>query len=284
MTVSAPTVVLTRPVQDVKPWLDALQAQHVPTVVLPLLRIALIADAARWLRVWQDVQAGHYAAVMGVSSNAFRAFFANRPEGLGAKGIPSQVRFWATGAGSAHTLQSLGVPPMQIDQPVPDAAQMDSEHLWPVVASQVRLGQRVLMLRGASSGNNPAEAKPSGNPWLAHQLQAAGVVVDELAVYQRLAPIWGSAQLALLQWALQRRVVWLLSSSEALGHLPAAVDWSTQCAMATHPRIAKSAIERGFGQVISTQPQVQNVLACVASLSTDGALKGAMDAGLELSP
>jgi uroporphyrinogen-III synthase len=60
--------------------------------------------------------------------------------------------------------------------------------------------------------------------------------------------------------------VWLLSSSEAAGHLlglaPQA-DWSGAVAIATHPRIAQAAGVLGFGRVDVVAPTPQAVQAWV---------------------
>jgi uroporphyrinogen-III synthase len=61
---------------------------------------------------------------------------------------------------------------------------------------------------------------------------------------------------------------WLFSSSEAVHHLTSATphtDWSSACAIATHPRIAASAKAAGFGRVIETRPALPDVLRALES-------------------
>ena len=48
-----------------------------------------------------------------------------------------------------------GVPLDCIDSPAPDATQFDSESLWQQVATQVRAGDRILIVRGCSEGAEP---------------------------------------------------------------------------------------------------------------------------------
>jgi uroporphyrinogen-III synthase len=62
--------------------------------------------------------------------------------------------------------------------------------------------------------------------------------------------------------------VWLFSSSEALAALrvlhPQA-HWGAATALATHPRIAQTARETGFGRVIESRPSLKDVLRALES-------------------
>jgi len=171
-------------------------------------------------------------------------------------------------------LAARGVGVEHIDALAADAVQFDSEALWPVVAPQLRPGQRILIVRGASkSAVLPPEPvgqalAGNGRDWLIQQCQAAGAQVQACVAYERRAPLCTSAHQSQLQSATAPGSCWLFSSSEALAHLrqlaPAAV-WTQASALATHPRIAAAARAAGFGHVIDTRPTLADVLSALKS-------------------
>ena len=59
----------------------------------------------------------------------------------------------------------------------------------------------------------------NGRPWLADQLTAAGVQVDIVVSYERSAPVFDAAELALCVKPAADKSIWLLSSSEAVANL-----------------------------------------------------------------
>ena len=66
----------------------------------------------------------------------------------------------------------LGLSFRQIDGPSPDAAQFESEALWQNVHDQIRAGDRVLIVRGASpatgnAGRPAPSTQGAGRDWLA---------------------------------------------------------------------------------------------------------------------
>jgi uroporphyrinogen-III synthase len=89
-------------------------------------------------------------------------------------------------------------------------------------------------------------------------------------------PVLEPAQQALLAQALAQPAqhLWLLSSSEAVGHLtrlaPGA-DWSASQALASHARIAASACALGFGRVREVAPAREAVLQALRALSIQSA-------------
>jgi uroporphyrinogen-III synthase len=187
---------------------------------------------------------------------------------------------WATGPGTRQALLEQGVPNDSIDSPAADAAQFDSEALWSIVKHQVKPGDKVLIVRGSSPNNVDSEGfKPeqmNGRPWLADQLTTAGVQVDVVVSYQRSAPVFEAAELALMTQAARDKSVWLLSSSEAVANLrtlsssvsglPLDLSWSNARAIATHPRIAQAARDAGFGVVYESRPLLVDVAASIESL------------------
>lgn len=295
---AAPRVLVTRPQAQADDWVARLQALGVEAAALPLLRIGPAQDP----RPLQQVRAGlaRYAAVMFVSPNAVRAFFATSAAGMdpatGAQVLaggmlppaqhptparssmpsvpspaspPTPLQFashWpphllaaGTGPGTAVALLQAGVPAANIVCPSADQGQdFDSEALWQLLRDhRPWAGTQALIVRGEG-----------GRDWLAQALAAQGAQVHFVEAYRRLPPQLDAAASALLHQALARPLqhVWLFSSSEALGHLPAlapAADWRDSTALASHPRIATTASGLGFGRVIQVLATPQAVAAAL---------------------
>ena len=248
-------VVLTRPVPEAERWAARLGERGVPSLVLPLLAIGPAPDAAALARAAQD--ADRYAAVMFVSANAVQGFFAAQP-------AFRRARAWAPGPATQEALRAAGVPATRIDAPAADAAQFDSESLWQQVQGQLGAGDRLLLVRGGDR-----DGRGQGRDWLLQQLQGRGVAVDTAVAYTRAAPAWSDGQREAARQAADDGSLWLFSSSEAAGHLPALLpgqDWSRARALATHPRIAESVQGLGFGVVHSTRPGWDAVLASIESI------------------
>lgn len=270
-----PTVVLTRPHTEALQWQQQLQALGQNTVVLPLIEIAPAQDAATRAALEAiRQQLGHYRALMFVSPNAVRGFMAapGMAEALAQALRDGTTRCWAPGPGTHKALQAAGVPDHAIDSPAADAAQFDSESLWDVVAPQIRMHDRVLIVRGASQGVPSAPSlhvQGSGREWLSRQLQAQGAQVTLVGVYARQCPPATPALLtALTQHVQDPATVWLFSSSEAIAHLQQLMptqSFQHQRALTTHPRIAEAAHAAGFGNVQQCKPGVVEVCASIES-------------------
>lgn len=239
-------LILTRPRAQAEDWVQRLAALGVRTEVLPLLEIAPL-DPAPARQAWErlaDPQG--LALLMFVSPNAVQHFFAARPDGLA---WPAQTLAATVGPGSAQALLAHGVPAACLRQPPSDAPSLDSEHLWPILATDDWSGRRVLLVRG-----------DGGREWLADRLRDAGASVEAVSVYRRQAPRWTAQEQTLLDDALRapQAYVWLFSSAEAIDHLPAlaapGADWSRSRAIATHERIAERARRLGVGHVVLTRP------------------------------
>lgn len=249
-------ILVTRPESEARQWVEELRARGLDARAVPLIEIAPVADPAPVIAAWERLE--QYRAVMFVSGNAVRHFFARRP---GGRPWPVPTRAWAPGRGTVEALAMAGVAPAVVDAPPPEATQFDSETLWQQVASQIRAGDRVLIVRGAD-----AQGASSGRDWLADQLTAAGVRVDVIAAYRRRPPQFSDSQLAQAQ---QAGSVWLFSSSQAIAHLRSllpAADWSRSRAVATHPRIAQAARTAGFGVVCESRPSLDAVVAALESI------------------
>jgi uroporphyrinogen-III synthase len=248
-------VVVTRPRQEAERWAARLRARGHEPLVLPLMAIGPPKD----LQPLREVAAhlARYAAVMFVSANAVQGLFALAPRFDGP-------RAWAPGLATRDALRAAGVPRERIDTPAEDAQQFDSESLWQQVGGQLQAGDRLLLVRGGDS-----EGRSQGRDWLAQQLAQRGVAVDTVVAYVRAAPAWTGEECAAGARAAEDGSVWLFSSSEAAGNLPAllpAQSWARARAIATHPRIAQAVRALGFGRVQEARPAFDDVLASIESL------------------
>ncbi len=268
-------LVVTRPAPGAAAWVEALRAKGWPAVAHPMIDITGpqtpedIATLHHWRRHW-----GQADAMLFVSTAAVQHFFAQGVAALPA----SRTRFWAPGPGTARQLTQaiapLGLAQDRIDAPAADAKQFDSEHLWPLVSSQVAPGRLVLIVRGASEQVEetddavPTAVAGSGRTWLIEQCLAAGATVRGCVAYARRAPSLSAADHVWIQAATGQGNVWLFSSSQSLTTLQALrppLQWSQASALVTHPRIATTAEKAGFGRVVQTRPTVADVVRALES-------------------
>lgn len=251
-------VIVTRPAHEATAWAQTLAAAGHAVQVLPLIEIGPAPDPDALARCRQAL--ARYDAAMFVSAQAVRAFWA--APGPAPQAVPA-LRCWAPGPGTARALQAAGVPLAQIDAPLADAAQFDSEALWAVVGRQVGPGHRLLLVHGVSTDGH------LGRDWLLAQCEAAGGTAQRCAAYQRCAPQLTPADCERVQAWVGEGAWWLFSSSEAVQHLARAcpaVDWSAARALVTHPRIGVAAARLGFGVVRDTRPALPDVLQTLESL------------------
>ena len=275
-------VIVTRPETDAQAWLDAIQKAGHEAVYLPLIEIGPAPDTQAVDLAWQ--QWPRWQAVMFVSAQAVRMFFAQRPMQAGP-------RFWATGPGTRQALIEAGVAANAIDAPNADSAQFDSEALWQVVSPSLKKQVPVLIVRGnedsldsnptltanatASANSNPSNNQPVnpqgvGRDWLAQQIIQAGASVEFVVAYSRRPPQWSAPQLEIAKQAAFDGSVWCFSSSQAVLHMQAQlpnVQWNKACCVATHARIAQTARDVGFVHVVQTRPVLSDVLASLESLA-----------------
>jgi uroporphyrinogen-III synthase len=245
-------VLVTRPQPQADEWVQRLRDLGQQAAALPLLAIeALPGDDPALQLAWRQVEGCRL--LMFVSPNAVAAFMAGRPPGWV---WPQGLLAGATGPGTVAALRAQGVPDASIASPRPDAAQFDAETLWAHrLEREDWAGRRVLIVRASE-----------GRDWLSERLTAQGAQVTPVTAYRRCAPRLGEAERALLRRVVQapQQHAWLLSSSEALGHLSgclaelAEADWAPALrqvpAWATHPRIADNARAAGFAKVHAAQP------------------------------
>jgi uroporphyrinogen-III synthase len=263
-------VIVTRPADQARQWVDALTAQGWQAQSFPLIEIADALDDAQ--RQALHVRAAQMDVCMWVSSNAVSYFYQQkRPlaqENSAQAAINiivkmQHIRHWATGPGTLAALQQHGVPLAQIDAPDMQAAQWDSQALWQCVAAQIQPGIHVLILRGEDVGTPSAS-----RDWLAEQVRAAGGEAEFAAVYQRRAPQFSAAQIAWAHKAARDGSVWVFSSSQAVTHLPV-IDggWSQARCIVTHERIAQAARAKDFAVVCTSRPDINDVVQSLKSLT-----------------
>ena len=202
-------VLVTRPAADAQRWTQALRERGLEAESLPLIEIAPLADPSALTAVWQQLPP--HTAVMFVSANAVQHFMAARPDQQ-----PLQAQAWGTGPGTQAALLAAGWPPALVRCPAADADKFDSEALWALVQADVQAwpGRSVLIVRGAD-----AHGQLAGRDWLAQQLQAAGLRVQQCVAYVRRQPVMDEATLARARTALQDGSWWLFSSAEAAHNL-----------------------------------------------------------------
>jgi uroporphyrinogen-III synthase len=288
-------VIVTRPARECTQWVEQLQRSGFAAVALPLIEIGpadSAGDAQALQHVWDTLDT--YAACMFVSGNAVNYFFkSNRPlaEVIPAReapkniaselppALPPHLRFMAPGPGTVAALIAAGVSAQQIDGPAPDASQFDSQALWATVGARHWLGHRVLIVRGHTRTGRGDEAADSaaapGRDWIARQWMAAGATVDFLRVYVRRAPQLSTQMRQLAQAAAGDGSVWLLSSSEAVDNLVGmgGIELQSARAVATHPRIAEAARAAGWGMVIESRPQLEDITAALHRMAAGGSIE-----------
>ena len=258
-----PRVLVTRPEPEASQWVDAMRSEDIAAEALPLIEIAPAIDVRPVHQAWRAL--AQYAAVMFVSANAASRFFDQKPNDSTVEWPSTAIETiaWATGPGTRQALQRAGLAPHQIVSPTPDAPQFDSEALWARVRSEVRPGQRVLIVRGSDASGHGV-----GRDWLGNQLADAGVTVDRVLAYRRCAPTWNPGRRALARAAASDGSWWLFSSSEAIDNLQRCLPdeaWGSARALATHPRIAARARAAGFGVVCESRPTLAELMASIKS-------------------
>lgn len=278
-------VIVTRPETDAQAWLDAIQKAGHEAVYLPLIEIGPAPDTQALALAWQQWQ--RWQAVMFVSAQAVRMFFAQRShpvlfetkqssqDSIDVWGQSLGPRYWATGPGTRQALLEAGVATDRIDAPNADASQFDSEALWQVVSPSLKKNAPVLIVRGSedasdSSNNQPFNSQGVGRDWLAQQIIHAGASVEFVVAYSRRPPQWSAQQLDIAKKASSDNSVWCFSSSQAVLHLQAQlpdVQWQQARCVATHARIAQTARDVGFVNVVQTRPVLSDVLASLESLA-----------------
>lgn len=241
-----PPVVVTRPLAQSEALVRRIEASlGRRAVAFPLLEIQALADTAALRAALDAVE--RYAMVAFVSPNAIDAAFAVLPR------WPAMVPLAVMGEGSRRALAARGIdaPAYRILAPA-DPDRTDSETLFKSLDLSMLRGKRVLIVRGES-----------GRELLADSLRDAGVEVDQVAAYRRIAPAWNGSRQRSLEALLAARPDWIITSSEALRVL---FDWTRRLGGETvlaalrgqrflvpHPRIAETAEGLGLTRIVLTR-------------------------------
>lgn len=265
-------ILVTRPEPQASAWVADLRQRSLDAHALPLIQITAPANPAPVQALWHALP--RFRLLMFVSPAAVHWFFRLRPAGLL---WPAHTLAATPGPGTARSLldegQAIGLQASHLICPAEQAEQFDSEALWPLLSPLDWAGQHVAIV----SGGDQQEVR--GRHWLAEQWQTRGAQVQAVLSYQRGAAHWTAAQQTLARQALSQpdTHVWLLSSSQALAnlgahHLPALglaqpPDWPRVRALATHPKIADSALALGIGHITACRPTLEAVAQALRSMS-----------------
>ncbi len=250
-------VVITRPRAQADALVARLAEFGVESYRFPLLEIRPIADSTA-LRTTL-ARLSDYAMVAFVSPNAIDAAFEH------IQRWPSEVVAAVVGEGSRQALARHGLTESNthIASPV-DPHRTDSETLLDVLDMNALIGRRVLIVRAET-----------GRELLADRLRSSGVLVEQIAAYQRALPMLDAERRAQLIDLLAQQLAWVITSSEALRHLlemvrQLAQDWALPRLLDSqlivpHPRIAETAHALGFTRVTQTASGDEALLAAIQS-------------------
>ena len=235
-------VVITRPAAQAEALAHRLAESGCPVRMFPLLEIQPLADTSELSATFAKLT--DYAMVAFVSPNAIDAVFAHLTV------WPKPVSVAVVGEGSKLALARHGVTDANAHIISPaDKLRTDSETLLVELDLDALRGKKVLIVRAES-----------GRELLADQLRAAGVDVEQIVAYQRLAPTLDETRRAVLLALLDEQNDWVITSSEALRLLKQMVEQAASSAgwqrmqnktlIIPHPRIAETASELGFTHTI----------------------------------
>ena len=267
---SMPRVILTRAPDESKSWSVGLLAAGYEVVSLPLIHIQLAPDPVAIEAAAQQLST--YRAVMFVSAHAAAGFLYGAVPALEPVFQARQIRAWVTGPGTRQALMAMGIDATCIDAPAHDAPQLDSESLWQSAGHHLVAGDRVLIVRGTDEAPYASFAGPAvgmGRNWLAERIRQAGCEVDFVVAYARLKPRFTPDQVRQVQQWAGDGTVWVLSSTQAVMNLQAALPdqvWSYAKALVTHPRIEDAARQAGFVRVVQCKPVLEELLSSLQSL------------------
>ncbi|WP_373973931.1 uroporphyrinogen-III synthase [Chitinibacter sp. SCUT-21] len=185
---------VTRPAAQAAELSQALAAYGAQVLAFPLLEIAPPLDAAPLHAALAQLE--RYDLAIFISPSALDSVFAHLTTPW-----PGQLAVAVVGPGSAKRAAKLGVQTI-----ICPTKQFDSEGLLAMPQMQNRAGQRMVIFRGQG-----------GRDILPRALQSAGVNVELVSSYQRLAPQLNASEL--LTQLTHGCDGLIVSSSEAAQHL-----------------------------------------------------------------
>ena len=262
---STSKVIITRPAKHAQRLQEGLQQCGREVVMFPLFDIVLNAETSQidaCLRSLRD-----YRLVIFVSPNAIDACFTR----LASMGLawPHQVAAGVMGEGSRQALASYGLHAENAHIFYPTHPERtDSETLLAVLDLSDLRGGKVLIIRG-----------DSGRDFLADALQLQGVVVEQIAAYQRQIPAFDEERQQQMRALLSQENDWVITSSAVLRTLlewccqldaedttcNAVVKMQQQHLVLPHFRIAEVAKNLGFSRVTLSASGDEKLLLALQS-------------------
>jgi len=252
-------IVITRPQSQAESLALRLIALGHDVSVFPLLDIQPLSDPTQLKASLNSLS--DYAMVAFVSPNAVDAAFAFLPK------WPQGVAAAVVGEGSRQALAKHGVTDQTaiVLSPI-DTQRTDSETLLEVLDLPALAGNKVLIIRAET-----------GRELLADRLREAGITVDQVAAYSRGSPPLDAERREELSQLIEVDCDWIITSSEALRYLKDDVEqvagnsgWEKirqATLIVPHLRIAETAKNMGFEQVILTASGDEALIAAIQSRS-----------------
>ncbi|MBC3883055.1 uroporphyrinogen-III synthase [Undibacterium sp. LX40W] len=254
-------VVITRPERQSQELISLLQKQGKTCVSFPMFEIAALDNTTDLDQQLARLQA--FTMLVFVSPNAVEAFFSRLKELDYVR--PQQLSLAVMGQASRLSLKRHGVDfavtPVFSPQ---DKQRTDSETLLKELDLASMSGKEVLVIRG-----------DSGRDFFATSLREAGILVTQVASYQRVIPEFDQHKQSQLLTLISSALAWIVTSSEVLPRLLA---WSEklggiemvakmqqQSLFVPHARIAEKAQELGFKSVSLTASGDENLALALQS-------------------
>jgi uroporphyrinogen-III synthase len=250
-------IVITRPQSQAESLALRLIALGHDVCVFPLLDIQPLSDPTQLKACLSRLT--DYAIVAFVSPNAVDAAFAFLPKWH--QGVAAAV----VGEGSRQALAKHGVTDQTaiVLSPI-DTQRTDSETLLEVLDLPALAGNKVLIIRAET-----------GRELLADRLREAGITVDQVEAYSRGSPPLYAERREELSQLIEVDCDWIITSSEALRYLKDDVEqvagnsgWEKirqATLIVPHVRIAETAKNMGFEQVILTASGDEALIAAIQS-------------------
>lgn len=250
-------VVITRPAAQAAPLVARLNESSCKAHLFALLDIQPLADTTLLKATLHRL--ADYAMVAFVSPNAVDAAFAHIEK------WPREVIAAVVGEGSRLALARHGLTDENATIISPrDAQRTDSETLLMELDLDVLRGKKILIVRAET-----------GRELLADQLRAAGVDVEQIAAYRRLAPVLDEAKTAVLIKLIAEPNDWVITSSEGLRLLQDMLEqsviedgWVKMCEkslIVPHKRIEQTARSLGFRHIIQCDSGDEAMYAAIQS-------------------
>jgi len=241
------TIVVTRPAGDARELMTAARAQGAEALALPGLALRATRSAA--VVIAQLQTAAHADAWIFSSPAAVRFAFRLLPDLSAARHGP----VFGVGAGSARALAGHAL------HAVIPRERSDSEGLLALPELSDVRGRRLALI-GAAGGRD----------LIASTLRERGATVDEIHVYERVAPRLTQRHFEALGRA-DDPVIMLLSSAQALAHLVARLPprllerLRRQTLVVSSERLAGIAQDEGFVNIVHARSAMPDELLAAAA-------------------